>query len=251
MTKERKAKIARENGAKSTGPTTPEGKERTRANALKHGRRATTLRHLAEPHPIVHCNENGRAYYALFQQLIAFYRPIGPVALDIVRELTAARWEMTRAQLIKAANHNRAFTQEKHKLHQLPEQLIPVECALNSANALAKNDADRDRAIDRLLNRTIKLERRLRYLNTNFPSLGTEIADCNSELTNYEQTNYEPTNAEPIQAVENTRAEENTEIPLITDDPSAITRAAYEFFFPGRELLVIVPMDDEDTTKPN
>jgi len=246
MTKEKKAQIARDNGAKSKGPVMPESKDRTRANALKHGRRATTLRHLAQPHPAVHCNEDGRAFYKLFNDLIAFFRPIGPVALDIVRELTTARWETTRAQLVKAAAHNRALLEEGQKEHKLPAELRAVECALNSAHSLLKTDADLDRAIDRLLTRTIKLERRLRYLNVNFPSLGAEITNCHSE-----QSNYEPTNAEPPQTVENTHSDQKEDIPLVTDDPSETTRAAYELFFPGRELIVIEPAEDETGSKPN
>ncbi|MFN0106820.1 MAG: hypothetical protein ACKV2U_32605 [Bryobacteraceae bacterium] len=152
---------------------------------------------------------------------------------------------MTRTQLIKASSWNRAYLQEKHKEHQLPPQLIPVECAINSAHSLTKTDTNLDRAIDRLLNRAVRLERRLRYVNSNFPSLGIQIANCETE-----QTNYELTNDEPIQVVETTQPDEKNEFPLVTDDPSEVTRAAYELFFPGRELIVIEPTDAVTEPRP-
>jgi hypothetical protein len=38
-----RAEISRRNGAKSKGPKTPEGKERSKFNALKHGMSARTI----------------------------------------------------------------------------------------------------------------------------------------------------------------------------------------------------------------
>ncbi|MBI2686714.1 MAG: hypothetical protein HYX27_10395 [Acidobacteria bacterium] len=252
MTKEDKAKIARENGAKSKGPTTQAGKDRSRANGLVHGRRAQTLRHLAEPHPAVLCSENGRAYFKLFNDLIAFYRPIGPVALDIVREIASARWEMTRLQLIKTSSWNRQFIREKHKDHNLPEELVPIECAINVSNNLVRSDATYNSAIDRLLGRIARLERRLRYVSLNFPSLGAQIASCEDEAKHYDRTGGEPT-----QPVEDTQPVEKNELPLVTDDGSESVRQAYQYFFPGRELIVVERTEtageneDEHSTKPN
>ena len=245
MTKDQKAQIARTNGAKSKGPKTDEGKNRSRANALTHGQRALTLRHLAEPHPAVLCNEDVRAYYKLFNDLIATYLPIGPVALDIVREITSARWEMTRVQTLKSAAYNRAFLQEKHQDHKLPEELLALECMLNATQSLLPISADFDRAIDRLHIRTARLERRLRFLNLNFPSTGPIINSAEPDAEPSEPNTHEPTQPEPTEVIENTNTAAKSDKPLVTDDPSESTRAAYEYFFPGRELIVIEPQEPE------
>ncbi|MBI2687345.1 MAG: hypothetical protein HYX27_13615 [Acidobacteria bacterium] len=241
MDKERKAQIARENGAKSKGPVTPEGKDRSRANALKHGQRAQTLRHLANPHPAVLCNEDSRLFFRTLNDLLAHYKPVGPVAIDIVREMAVSRLELTRAQLTKAAAFNRAFIQEQHKPHDLPDELLHIHCTVNSANSLLKISAAYDRTINALHLRLERLERRLRHTNAHFPGLGGETTNCGDE-----QSEHERTGTDSAEAVENTT--ESEERPLITDDPSEQTRRAYEYFFPGRELIVIErdPASDVD-----
>ena len=50
ITADRKAEIARENGAKSKGPTTEEGKEKCARNAITHGERAQALKLIVPPH---------------------------------------------------------------------------------------------------------------------------------------------------------------------------------------------------------
>ena len=227
MTPEQKAKIARDNGAKSKGPTTETGKDRARAHALKHGHRATTLAHLAQPHSAVFCNEDTQAFFRLFADLVAAYQPAGAVALDIVREIAAARWEITRAQLTIASNHNRAIHLEQSKPHNLPDELKPVEIAINVNNALFKLTEQYSRAIDRSLNRIARLERRLQFVHKNFPIPGPAPERTNDEIP---------------QPMENEVDDPN---PLITDDPSETTRKAYELFFPGRKLFVVKPETNE------
>ena len=233
ITPEEKARIARENGAKSKGPKTQEGKDRSRANGLKHGQRSSTLRHLAEPHPAILYSEDSRPFFQLFHNLIKFYQPIGQVPLDIVREIAIARHDLTRVQLIKASTWNRATIGEYYKPLDLPDELKPVEHAMNVALALAKSDAVFDRQIDRLHARIAKLEKRLRYVNQNFPQMGTQTESAQPEEDDYNRTDDEK--PQPVET------EEDTEIPLFTDDPSEATREAYEYFFPGRKLVVVEP----------
>lgn len=231
-TPEEKARIARENGAKSKGPVTPEGKDRSRANGLKHGQRATTLRHLAQPHPAILCNEDSHAFFQLFHNLIKTYRPTGQLATDIVREIAIARTEITRTQHVKAAAWNRTIHLEQANAAHLPAELIPVETAINTGLAMLKSDAQFDRAIDRLFRRIVTLEKRLSYVQTTFPE---PAADNQTD----------PDIPKPESNEQDTEIEEE---PLYTDDPSQATREAYEFFFPGRKLIVVPRKSDLDPT---
>ena len=233
LSKEEKAKIARENGAKSKGPTTQEGKDRSRANGLKTGERATTLRHLAQPHPGILCNEDSHAFFQLFHDLIKAYKPVGQLAIDIVREIAIARTEITRTQHVKAAAWNRQIHQEQAKAAHLRAELIPVETAINTGLVMLKSDAQFDRAIDRLFRRIVALEKRLIGVQAHFPE--PEVADANNQ-----------TNPDIPQPESNEQHTETEEEPLYTDDPSPATREAYEFFFPGRKLIVVPTKSDLD-----
>ena len=77
-----------------------------------------------------------------------------------------------------------------------------------------------DRQIDKLHARIAKLEKRLRYVNQNFPQMGTQPESAQPEEADYNRTD-EP-KSQPVET------EEDTETTLFTDDPSDATREAYE-----------------------
>jgi hypothetical protein len=77
MVSDLKSETARANGAKSRGPTTPEGKERSSRNSLKHGLTAGTgnIRlDCEDPHEF---EEN-------FDKLFRIHEPATPAENDIV-----------------------------------------------------------------------------------------------------------------------------------------------------------------------
>ena len=71
MTREERARIARENGAKSHGPKTDAGKQKSARNALKDGARADKFAHFVPPHEVVVCNEDRNLYMQLVDDLVA------------------------------------------------------------------------------------------------------------------------------------------------------------------------------------
>jgi len=48
--------MTKEQRAKSKGPITPEGEEKSARNAIEHGLRAEKLKHFAPPHCVALCN---------------------------------------------------------------------------------------------------------------------------------------------------------------------------------------------------
>ena len=82
----------RRNAARSTGPKTPEGKQRVRQNALKHGLTAEVLLP----------SESEEDFKALREALESEYDPVGPTEQLLVEDLVAARLRIARARIIEA-----------------------------------------------------------------------------------------------------------------------------------------------------
>jgi hypothetical protein len=91
---------ARRNGARSRGPATPEGKARSRLNALKHGMRAERLPVLA--------GEDMEGADAFFARVRADIAPSGEVELGVAEAVAAAWWRAQRADRLEAALLNAA-----------------------------------------------------------------------------------------------------------------------------------------------
>ena len=124
ITKRTRAEINRENAQKSTGPKTPEGKQRSRMNALRHG---ATRQVLLMP------EEDLKAYLAFEQTFIDHYKPEGPVERQEVKFIADA-WKInastTWQQTILT---QRAFPEMEHST-QRPE----VAAAVAIANVVSR-----------------------------------------------------------------------------------------------------------------
>ena len=89
-----KSDTARANGAKSRGPTTAEGKEKSSRNALKHGLTAGTGNILLD------C-EDPDEFEEIFNKLLGIHEPATPAENDLVEEMVAARWRIRRMWTIE------------------------------------------------------------------------------------------------------------------------------------------------------
>jgi hypothetical protein len=78
---------ARANGAKSQGPVTPEGKAKSALNAITHGLTASA---------IVLTTESKEKYEALLASYLERCDPDGPIEIDLVEEIVAAKWQQRR-----------------------------------------------------------------------------------------------------------------------------------------------------------
>jgi hypothetical protein len=95
MTSDLKSATSRANGAKSHGPTTPEGKEKSSRNSLDHG-------FTSKKTVVLQC-ENGDDFQTMLGYYADTYRPGSPVEEDLVAEMVAARWRMQRLRMIETA----------------------------------------------------------------------------------------------------------------------------------------------------
>jgi hypothetical protein len=95
MTSELKSATSRANGAKSHGPITPEGKEKSSQNSVTHGFTAKKTVLLACENP------------EQFQEMLGYYadtyHPGSLVEKDLVAEMVACRWRMQRLRMIETA----------------------------------------------------------------------------------------------------------------------------------------------------
>ena len=89
-----RAEASRQNGAKSRGPKTEEGKARSAQNALKHGMRAQ--KHLVLP------DEDGAEFAALETALVEELAPVGGLQTVLARRVAVAAWRLARADRIEA-----------------------------------------------------------------------------------------------------------------------------------------------------
>ena len=88
MTSFRQWQANRHNAAKSTGPATPEGKERSRCNAVRHGLTAET---------VIGALEDAEDYKGFEAAIIADYDAQSAVERELVLRLASALWRLRRA----------------------------------------------------------------------------------------------------------------------------------------------------------
>jgi hypothetical protein len=93
-----RAAINRRNAQKSTGPRTPEGKNRSRFNALKHGMTAKTL---------VLPNEDADVLQMRVESWIADLQPQNDVEQFLVEQAVHLSWKMERADRAEVAQLSR------------------------------------------------------------------------------------------------------------------------------------------------
>jgi hypothetical protein len=105
MSSLRRINSSRANGVRSRGPFTAQGKERSSANAVRHGLLAKC---------VVLENESGPCFDQLVAEHIGRFAPADGVEFGMIEEMAAAYWRMRRAWAIE----NRLM--EKALRHQPP-----------------------------------------------------------------------------------------------------------------------------------
>ncbi len=88
---EKMAEANRRNAQKSTGPRTPEGKERSSQNAFRHGLLARHIFHEKDPH------ESPDDFNTLLASLYDAHKPQGGAEVVLVQRIAVSYWRLCRA----------------------------------------------------------------------------------------------------------------------------------------------------------
>ena len=116
MASQSKSDAARENGKKSRGPVTPQGKENSSRNALKHG---LTAEFAVLP------GESEQDFADLLEAHVTLHQPANPVEMELVETMALARWRLRRmAALESNLFENELFLskkQIKEKFDTIPD----------------------------------------------------------------------------------------------------------------------------------
>src|SRR3974377_68587 len=110
----------RRNALKSTGPTTPEGKERSRCNAVRHGLTAET---------VIAALEDAEDYQAFQAAVTADYGAESAVERELVLRLASVLWRLRRATGIEAALFEKAMDDpsEVRLIHSRQTSTVAVD----------------------------------------------------------------------------------------------------------------------------
>ena len=106
MASQSKSDAARENGKKSRGPITPQGKKNSSRNALKHGLTAES---------VVLPAESEHDFEELLQAHFDIYKPANAVEMDLVQTMALARWRLRRIATLESSlfENELAFCQKE------------------------------------------------------------------------------------------------------------------------------------------
>jgi hypothetical protein len=149
MSSLRRINSSRANAARSRGPITPEGKERSSANALRHGLLANC---------VVLKNESSQCFDDLVTQHIERFAPADGVEFAMIEEMVAANWRIRRAwaienRLMEKAIRNQPPGDEVARIAAAFSQLA----ASPELNLLHRYEARLHRIYQRALNNLVML----------------------------------------------------------------------------------------------
>ena len=177
-----KAESSRINGAKSRGPVTPEGKQRSSLNAVRHGLFAK-----------VHCltNENQGLLKELLQDYLTRLQPTDMVELRLVEQVALAAFRLERM----VSNETALFDREMDAQTKQREKEFPKMDPAGVFALAFKSLADNSKALHLYLRYEVMLTRQydramkqLIALRAKFPVPEPEIPNEPTEEQNNEPT---------------------------------------------------------------
>jgi len=108
----KKSETARINGAKSHGPSTPEGRAKSSRNSLRHGLSAKSV---VLPH------EDPDEYEQLLEAHIDQFHPRTDVEMELIEAMAVARWRLRRIRTIETTLFTTELDRYQEDLESEPE----------------------------------------------------------------------------------------------------------------------------------
>jgi hypothetical protein len=256
MSNEERARIARENGAKSKGPKTAAGKEKSKRNAIKHGERAESLKLLVPPHSACLLHEDRLVFYDLFDRNLAKFRATDDHEKELVREITSLQWSNGRNRLALNALLNREIIRTGATLQPLDELTFNIDNIVVAYESVAASPAiklfHKEYAANVRLIAT--LERRMARVQKHWPAETAEPANSNEERRKFgipeaveeaakeapkEPTKEEPTNEGTQPSETENKQNANKKRKTVVNVTAPLTPEKirlYQQVFPNRDL---------------
>ena len=158
MSSQKQIDSARANGAKSHGPKTQQGRQKSSLNALKHGLYSSSVVLSTEPR---------KQYNEMLDAYLLEFQPQGPVELDLVEEMVAAKWRQRRLRAIEAelfeeemCDIEQRFRQDGEDYNKLSVLTRAYQRQAESTLALlTRHEARLERAYSRALKNLLELQR--------------------------------------------------------------------------------------------
>jgi len=130
----------RSNAQRSTGPKTPEGKERTRFNALIHGLRAESA---------VIPGEDQAKFDQLLERLSAAWTPQDDMEKSLVEQIAVTQWKLARIDRSEARIHDPAVPPGEFALAIHRVYLTQVRLERSMSSTIADLDRYRKNRLER------------------------------------------------------------------------------------------------------
>ena len=146
-----RAQINRNNAYHSTGPITPEGRQRSCLNALRHGLTGQT---------VVMPAEDLEAYQHHIQNFVDEYHPQGATESQLVQSLADAAWRINRVAVLETNLLTHDIVYDDFPSHESTHEMreaIAIAHALDSHTKALANLSLHGQRLSRQFERTLAL----------------------------------------------------------------------------------------------
>jgi hypothetical protein len=187
MRTDKQKEASRANGAKSHGPTTPEGKAASAQNAATHGLNARN--------PILLTNEEQANFDSLRNAYHDELRPVGIIETGIVEEMASVQWRRQRGEAIEAALINVTMARqapEVERCFHVCSEATKIALAVVHLGDESKSLANIQRNNLRLARHFLRLHTTLRQLQAERPVNQPPVPGPQNEIAQNEPEPAQP-----------------------------------------------------------